>query len=138
MPSNDLRKIEVLKLLLKISILSIAGSLLGFFGITGVDIDPFAIDASQENAKKNKISNIEFYDKPLSQIDNKYDVVVANIISSGLFEIKDAIINKVKDGGILILSGILKEEQEEVVDVFKLKNFEVNEMNEWISLTAFL
>lgn len=118
-------------------ILSIAASMLGYDPIVGIDIDSLAIEASKDNASKNNIKNVNFLDTPINKISDSYDVVVANIITSGLFEIKEQILKKIKPGGALILSGILKEEKNKVLQAFNLSNVNVREMNEWIAISLY-
>lgn len=112
-------------------ILSIIGAKLGFSQIHGVDIDPSAIDASKENAEKNGVHDATFSTAQLDDIDIQFDIIVANILSSTLRELRSSIERRLKDGGILILSGILKEEVISIADYYKNFEFFITIMNEW-------
>jgi ribosomal protein L11 methyltransferase len=106
-------------------ILAIAALKLGASRVVGIDIDPQALQASQENARRNKVADqIELY-LPVDQPEDfQADVVVANILAGPLRELKAVISGYVKPGGHLALSGILNEQAESVrqayADTFSL------------------
>jgi ribosomal protein L11 methyltransferase len=106
-------------------ILAIAALKLGARRVVGIDIDPQALQASQENARRNKVADqIELY-LPVDQPEDfQADVVVANILAGPLRELKAVISGYVKPGGHLALSGILNEQAESVrqayADTFSL------------------
>ncbi len=112
-------------------ILSMIASKLGTEKIKAIDIDPQAVKTASENAESNSISNIEFSNEKLSNITQEYDLVVANILSHVLLELKKDLIRIVKPGGFLILSGILVEEIDKVIKEFGLKVLHLEELNEW-------
>jgi ribosomal protein L11 methyltransferase len=113
-------------------ILSILGSKLGVKKVTGIDNDEQAISSSIENANRNEIHNTEFSTGLLSDLEGTYDLVVANIISSVLDTLMKDIKEKVKPGGILVLSGLLKDEVEEFKVRHGLEGLEVEELGEWV------
>jgi ribosomal protein L11 methyltransferase len=112
-------------------ILSFIGYLNGIKEVYGVDIDEDAVKAAISNAEKNSLTELNFSAKALSDIENRYDLVVANIISSVLFELKTDILRCVNPGGTLILSGLLSEESERIIKEFELKNYECSSLGEW-------
>lgn len=96
-------------------ILAIAGLLLGADRATGTDIDIQAIEASRDNAQRNGIQPERFaLYLPAQLPDEQADVVVANILAGPLVELAEQITRLVRPGGSLALSGILKEQAEEV------------------------
>jgi len=96
-------------------ILAIAGLLLGAKRATGTDIDIQAIEASRDNAQRNGIQPERFaLYLPVQLPDEQADVVVANILAGPLVELAEQITSLVRPGGLLALSGILKEQAEEV------------------------
>lgn len=119
-------------------VLSIIASKLGVEAVLGTDIDQYAIDASYENAIANQVNNIEFSVSKLSEIENQFEIVVANIISSVLYELKSDILKKVSKNGILILSGILKEEVEEVAGQFNLIDYKSSVLGDWASIVCWI
>lgn len=99
-------------------ILSIVAKKFGSDKTVGVDIDPQAIIASKENAKKNNEFDIKFIDTKIS-IDEKFDIIVANILSSALKVLAPIISSKCKNNGKIILSGILKNQETEIINEYK-------------------
>jgi len=93
-------------------ILSIAAANL-WPGATGValDIDPVAVDAAKENCDKNRVSGrVLCVDTPISQIDESFDLVLANIQADVLLELREALTARLAPRGWLILSGLLREQ----------------------------
>jgi len=100
-------------------ILGIAAMLLGAKSLVGIDIDPQAILASDENTERNDIrkDKVAFFlpeDAPATQAD----LVLANILAGPLVELKDAILSYLLPGGQLVLSGILASQAQEVADAY--------------------
>ena len=125
-------------------ILSLVGKRLGYADILGVDNDLDAVRISNENALLNDISNgVNFKISDLSnmEIDNeKYDCIVANIQADILQLCCDQINLLAKDNSVIILSGILSKEIDEVIDTFlnknssRLKNYKLKTSGEWSSV----
>ncbi|MFI3256021.1 MAG: 50S ribosomal protein L11 methyltransferase [Psittacicella sp.] len=107
-------------------ILGLAAAKLGASKVVGIDIEPQAIDATLRNAKTNSVDNkFETYlspgEKEIKLLKSSADCVVANILAKPLIELSDSIISLVKEDGILALSGILKEQLDEVQKVYEKK-----------------
>lgn len=91
-------------------ILSLAALKLGAKKVIGIDIDPQALQASQENAKRNGVEDrLELF-LPKDQPTLQADVVVANILAGPLRELAPTIIEFVAPEGLLALSGVLEEQ----------------------------
>jgi len=97
-------------------ILAIAAARLGAGRVAGVDIDPLAVDAARANAERNGVSAL-FADSA-EPVAGEYDVVVANILSNPLRVLAPAICAHVRSGGRLALSGILREQAEEIIGIY--------------------
>jgi len=98
-------------------ILAIAALLLGVSHAGGVDIDPQAIDASLANAKANHVDDrLQLFTtaQQNKQELKRYEIVVANILSGPLVELAPTLAQHTQSGGDIILSGILKEQADEV------------------------
>lgn len=120
-------------------ILAIAALKLGAKRVVGVDIDPQAIQASRENAKRNGVEDkIELYlpqDQPQDLVG---DVLVANILAGPLEELAPLMQGLVKSGGPLALSGLLPSQAEKLREVYG-QWFEMEaatEQDEWIRLNG--
>ncbi|QWA11764.1 50S ribosomal protein L11 methyltransferase [Sodalis ligni] len=121
-------------------ILAIAALKLGAARAIGIDIDPQAIQASRDNARRNgveeRLTLFLSQDKP----DNlRADVVVANILAGPLRELAPLLCAlPEKKGGLIGLSGILASQAEGVAaayaDAFLLDP--VAEKEEWCRLTG--
>lgn len=97
-------------------ILAIAAARLGAGSVAGVDIDPQAVDAARANAERNGVTAL-FADST-QPVAGEYDVVVANILSNPLRVLAPAICAHVRSGGRLALSGILREQAEEIIGIY--------------------
>ncbi|MCL2325206.1 MAG: 50S ribosomal protein L11 methyltransferase [Proteobacteria bacterium] len=119
-------------------VLAIAGACLGIPEVHGVDNDPVCIDVSRENADTNH-SHATFDETDIWDIETRYDLVVANIISSVLRALKEDLKAACKPGGTLVLSGVLAAEREDVEAAFlegiTLEKIGHEILGEWCSIT---
>mgnify|MGYP000703413369 FL=1 len=97
-------------------ILAIAAARLGAGPVAGVDIDPQAVEAARANAERNGVAAL-FADSA-EPVAGEYDVVVANILSNPLRVLAPAICAHVRPGGRLALSGILREQVDEIIAIY--------------------
>jgi len=103
-------------------ILAMVARKLGATKVAGVDIDPQAIESARDNAARNQVSDIEYFvPEEFAQsahADAKFDIVVANILSSPLKLMAPMLSGRVAPGGALILSGVLARQAEEVAAAY--------------------
>ena len=97
-------------------ILAIAAARLGAGCVAGVDIDPQAVEAARTNAERNGVAAV-FSDSTQS-VAGEYDLVLANILSNPLRVLAPAICAHVRPGGRLALSGILREQADEIIAIY--------------------
>lgn len=115
-------------------ILSIGASMLGA-NVDLCDTDPLAIQESSKNFKLNQQSFANAWVGSIALASENYDVIVANIVSSILIILKSDFHSKLKSGGTLILSGILEEYKELVLESFVgFKNEKISQKDEWLAL----
>ena len=96
------------------AILAIAAARLGASEALALDNDPVAVEAAQENIDANAVAPIvhaaiadDAGDVIASEANERpFDVVVANILAETLVAMQDRLTRAVRDGGVLILSGI--------------------------------
>lgn len=132
-------------------ILSIASILLGAKSVTGVDIDENAVRIAKDNAALNNIFEDRFTvycgdvtedEKLQEKIGyNKYDMIAVNIIAQIIMGMSETFPKFLKKGGLVIASGIIKKYVDDVVNNFKalgLEILEINDSEEWVSITAIL
>ena len=98
-------------------ILAIAALKLGASSAIGVDIDKQAIRASKDNAAQNHV-NAAFY-LPDEFPEGEFDVVVANILANPLRLLGEMLASRTRQGGQIVLSGILDEQTEEMSDIYR-------------------
>ena len=120
-PSSEKKKISVLDIGCGSGILSITASLLGFSQVEGIDCDSDAVRISMENAKLNDVNDIKFNKHSLDQYFplKSFGLIVANLQTSVLSASSAAIMNLLSENGILILSGILAEEGDALIEHYK-------------------
>jgi ribosomal protein L11 methyltransferase len=100
-------------------ILAIAAYKLGAQSIVAVDIDPQALQATRENALRNQINARLSVMFPQDLDAGPVDVVLANILANPLIEHAAALAGLVKQGGYLVLTGILAEQADEVMTAYR-------------------
>ncbi len=105
-------------------ILAIAAARLGATHVAGVDIDPQAVEAARANAERNEV--VATFADSTAPLAGEYDLVVANILSNPLRVLAPAICAHVRSGGHLALSGILREQAEEIIAIYR----------QWLPLTV--
>lgn len=126
-------------------ILSIAALKLGAARAYGVDVEPDAIPAAQDNAASNSVA--DRYEIALGSVDEvkagifeiqHAKIVLANILAPVLMRLLTAGLDDlVSPGGILILSGILEEQIDEMLSKIKTHNLnviELRQIDDWIAL----
>ena len=122
-------------------ILSCISSLIGAKKVVACDIDPIgAISATKRNAKLNGISNIEVYagdaalDLAEKLSEEKYDVVVANIVADVVIELTQIVKGFLKPDGRFISSGIIGARAADVKAKFKQEDLKIlwqKDINDW-------
>jgi ribosomal protein L11 methyltransferase len=123
-------------------ILAIAALLLGAKAATGYDNDPQALIATQDNAQQNCCAEklaMKLVDTHGEAITEQGDVVLANILAGPLQQLAPIIAPLVKPEGKLVLSGILAEQADEVMQAYRAHNllFEPPAIREeWVRLVA--
>ena len=119
-------------------ILAICAKKFGAGYVYGCDNDETVIDVAKENAHKNGVE-CKFELNTADKIEEKFDFVLANILHNVLAEIMSDLKNIMKDNGILVLSGILDEKKQVVLDAISrcgLVLLEESHMNQWTSFVV--
>jgi ribosomal protein L11 methyltransferase len=143
LPQND---INVIDIGCGSGILSIAALKLGATKALGVDIDEESVRNSRENADTNDIGDglILGVGSVQEIIDEKFEFkkapfVVANILAPIITRLFEAgMADLVEEKGAIVLSGILLEQEQSVIEAGQAKGLRVNErmlMGDWVALT---
>ena len=124
-------------------ILAIAAAKLGCNPVIGTDIDPQAMVAARSNAEINN-TIIRFVlpneNAPELAAETKYDIVMANILANPLQVLAPALVNKMRAGGQIVLSGVLARQADEVIATYSqwLKLSVWKESEGWVCLQGTL
>lgn len=123
-------------------ILSVAAMRLGASMVHAVEIDPYAAKALANNVALNDMEdrvNVIVGDIATAlPADNRYGVVLANLIARILVENAGNITSRVADGGVIVASGIIEEREPQVLEAYAAHGFipvERQQTNDWIALT---
>jgi ribosomal protein L11 methyltransferase len=99
------------------------------------DTDANSIKIAEENAALNEVEGINFYIGSIAVKTPQFDFICANLTIDVILPILPLLIEKTDK--ILILSGILKEQENLIIEELKAKrvsNFNVQISGEWISV----
>ncbi len=100
-------------------ILAIAALLLGAERAIACDIDPQALIATRENARKNRVADRLHCCDPDEVPDEPADLVIANILAGPLVELAPRLTALTRSGGRLVLSGVLESQLEAVEQAYR-------------------
>lgn len=104
--------------------------------ILACDIDADAVKIGKENAIANNVAvQIGFFEGSITDLTPAFDFVCANLTIDVIAPILSLLIEKMRQ--ILLLSGILAEQEKMIVDEllkFQISNFQIEKSGEWISV----
>jgi ribosomal protein L11 methyltransferase len=114
-------------------VLSIAALRLGAASAVAIDIEEDAVVVALRNAALNSVApRIEVSTRPLAEITGLYEIVLANIETRVLVHMPAQLEARLAPGGILVLSGILRVERDELLAAYASMHLEsVIEEGEW-------
>ena len=120
-------------------VLGIAASLLGAEHVVGIDNDEWCIENGIENIELNNVqSKVEVRLAEIDKVkDEPFDLILANINRHILIDISKSILLLSKSNGILILSGLLYTDREDILKLYSGIGFNLvdeKRMGEWIAL----
>ncbi|MFH0736356.1 MAG: 50S ribosomal protein L11 methyltransferase [bacterium] len=121
------------------AVLAIGAIKLGASSGVALDNDDWCSLNGNENTLLNGVEDkIKVVLGELSDLEeNNFDLILANINKPILLDIKDLIMQKVNKNGVVILSGLLITDEEDIVNAYQRAGFEVIDkttMNEWMGL----
>lgn len=137
--SNPPKNLHVIDFGCGTGILAIAAAKLGAKSVIAIDNDPQAVLSSKENVAKNKCENTITTIHSINQgNDRKCDLLIANILANPLVELEPLFSDLVHTNGMLLLSGILKEQVDRVVKCYSINfsNIEVANKGEWFRISG--
>ena len=120
-------------------ILGIAALKVGATSAFGFDIDEWSKDNAEENMELNQVSDfeVELGSTEVIPTGKKYNVILANINRNALIYLIPELLNFLKPGGKLLLSGLLEEDEDIMLSQESLKgltHIETRQQKEWIAI----
>jgi ribosomal protein L11 methyltransferase len=121
-------------------ILAIALAKLGTPTVWAIDIDPIALDEAQKNGEANQVAEvIHLRDAPLDQFSSPVSLLVANLFAITLVSLAPHIEHIVQSGGYAILSGILLDQESDILATYTLPQWRLVHRfprEEWVTLVC--
>jgi len=119
-------------------VLGIAAAIKGAAQVVCVDNDPQALKATRDNAARNGVDERILVMTPEQYQPIKARVVLANILAGPLIGLAPVLLTSLCTGGWLVLSGLLKQQAEEVTNGYRpqLNTFTTTEDEGWVRLVG--
>jgi ribosomal protein L11 methyltransferase len=136
-PAHPAQPLAVLDVGCGTGVLAIAAARLGASPVRAVDVASAAVEATIDNAARNDVADLIDVDTT-SVVDlvGSYDIVVANILAPVLVSIADALRRLTASGGHLIVSGILADSHDHVLQALSpMKVVQSEAKGDWIAVT---
>ena len=116
-------------------ILGVAAGCLGASQVTGLDIDPQALIATEHNASLNDLIVETLL--PDQTPSCTFDVVVANILANPLIELANTLTDLARPGGKIVMAGLLDEQVDQVKAAYPAITFDTDVSKEgWTRLSG--
>ncbi len=118
-------------------VLAILAKKLGALNVLAIDNEEYSIENATENVEKNGCNNIDIRLASAFTTEEQFNIILANINRNIIIDNLKAMQDSMTRPGILLLSGLLlSDEQEIVIQCLKLKFSLINrqEKNNWITL----
>lgn len=118
-------------------VLAILAEKLGSRYVWAIDNDDWSFENSKENIERNRCTNIKIEKADGFLPEQKFDIILANINKHIILKNVENMLLGMNDKGRLLLSGLLKDDEAEVVSAFVQKGFQhfsTAERNSWICI----
>ena len=118
-------------------ILAILSEKLGASNIVAIDNDDQSIKNAGENFDSNNCSKIQLLEASAANVDIKFDIILANIIKGVILDNLTAFAKEMVKDGVILLSGLLADDEQEVLENATRNNLILNKKTEdknWICL----
>ena len=126
------------------AVLAMSAARMGAAHVLASDIDPVAVEVALANVKANglvgRVACVESigFDSPVLRAGAPFDLIFANILKGPLIELAPDIAAHLAPGGRAILSGLLVEQADEIVEVYQGQGLALEtreDLGEWSALT---
>lgn len=116
-------------------ILALGALALGARRVIGIDHDPQALAATRGNAERNAVADRLEVRAQLAPGD-RCQLLLANVLARPLIELADDLQQRIEAGGRVVLSGILPDQAQDVMDAWSRFRFEVHLDEGWVCLES--
>lgn len=98
-------------------VLGIVAARLGASHVTAIDVAEAAIEATRDNASRNGVAHlVTASTTPIEDVGGRYELVLANVLAPTIVGMADELRRVLAADGALVVSGILAESHDHVVD----------------------
>ncbi len=139
---QDVKATRVVDIGCGTAVLAMAAAHLWSVDVTASDIDAQAVDVAVANLRANDMENrvavVEAAGFDHAALEGPYDLIFANILKGPLVALAPDLSARLSAGGYAVLSGILNEQADEIVNVYARFGNSVahrEEIGEWTTLT---
>ncbi|WP_018612120.1 50S ribosomal protein L11 methyltransferase [Segetibacter koreensis] len=118
-------------------VLAILAEKLGSSFVWAIDNDDWSIENSKENIERNNCKNITIEKADGFHSNKKFEIILANINRNIILENAENMVTGLKAEGKLLLSGLLREDEMDIVSSFVQKGLihdSTTEKNNWICI----
>lgn len=120
-------------------VLAILAKKLGAGNILAIDYDEWSITNTKENINQNGTLDIEVQEKDAIPLGTHYDIILANINLNVILDNIASMKVIAHENSILLLSGLLTENESEVLNALKINDFDylsTSQKGDWIAILA--
>jgi len=124
-------------------ILAIAAARLGAASTLALDVDPVAVEAARENARRNQVDHIvrvEAGSLAAAQAQPAFDFALVNILAKTIVQLCEAgLAEIVRPAGVIVLAGLIESQEGEVREALAragLTVFDRVQAEDWIGLVC--
>jgi ribosomal protein L11 methyltransferase len=125
-------------------ILAIAAARLGAASALALDVDPVAVEAARENARRNRVEHvvrIEAGSLAAAQAQPAFDFALVNILAKTIVQLCEAgLAEIVRPGGVIVLAGLIESQESEVREALAragLTVFDRIQDKDWVGLVCW-
>jgi ribosomal protein L11 methyltransferase len=118
-------------------VIAVTAALLHARSVRAIDVAAAAVEATADNARRNGVgAQVDVDDRPIGEIDDHFDVVVANILAPTLVAMADDLRRVTRSDGRLVISGILAEAHDHVLAALAPMQVERSDVDDgWACVT---
>lgn len=101
-------------------VLAVVAAMLGSPRVVALDVDPEALAVARTNVDANGVGDrVTLDDLPVAEVDDRYDIVVANLTAGTVIDLATVIVSHAEPDGIILLTGVLDRRGGEVTRAYE-------------------